>query len=151
MRLLPEATRHPAMQYETQAKAGLTKKLFDRPKYRQRNIIFGWLIEHRRTAAPAHASTSWQRVFSAIVTQACSLRCLRHYCSYGTPSINITYFEPFAATIFSDRVAALDISLPQMCRRLRAFRARKYVHEYLFPELCSQSTKLLESKTKPQT
>ncbi len=51
--------------------------LFDRPKYRQRNIIermFGWLKESRRIGA---RYDKLARSFAAMVTLACTLRCLR--------------------------------------------------------------------------
>ncbi|EIM18839.1 putative ISPst8-like transposase [Pseudomonas chlororaphis O6] len=57
-------------------------RLFDRPKYRQRNIIermFGWLKENRRIV------TRFDKVaknFAAMVSLACAMRCLRHYFSY---------------------------------------------------------------------
>jgi transposase len=56
-------------------------RLFDRPKYRQRNIIermFGWRQENRRIV------TRFDRLaksFAATVSLACAMRCLRHYFS----------------------------------------------------------------------
>lgn len=64
-------------------KPGLPR-LFDRPKYRQRNIIermFGWLKENRRIA------TSFDKLatsFAAMVSLTCAMRCLRQYFSYRT-------------------------------------------------------------------
>lgn len=52
-------------------------RLFDRLKYRQRNIIermFGWLEENRRIGT---CYDKLARSFSAMVTLACSLRCMR--------------------------------------------------------------------------
>lgn len=59
-------------------------RLFDRPKYRQRNIIermFGWLKENRRIGT---RYDKLARSFAAMVTLACSLRCMRQYFSYKT-------------------------------------------------------------------
>ncbi|GAC1038817.1 hypothetical protein thsps117_35750 [Pseudomonas sp. No.117] len=59
-------------------------RLFNRPKYRQRNIIermFGWLKENRRTCT---RYDKLARSFSARVMLACSLRCMRQYFSYKT-------------------------------------------------------------------
>ncbi|MBO6226573.1 MAG: transposase [Shewanella sp.] len=59
-------------------------RLFDRPKYRQRNIIermFGWLKENHRIVtrfdklAKSHA---------AIHSLNCAMRRFRHYFSYTT-------------------------------------------------------------------
>ncbi|MEB0190828.1 MULTISPECIES: IS5 family transposase [unclassified Pseudomonas] len=64
-------------------KPGLPR-LFDRPKYRQRNIIermFGWLKENRRIGT---RYDKLARSFGAMVTLACTLRCLRQYFSYRT-------------------------------------------------------------------
>lgn len=64
-------------------KPGLPR-LFDRPKYRQRNIIermFGWLKENRRIGT---RYDKLARNFAAMVTQACTMRCLRQYFSYRT-------------------------------------------------------------------
>ncbi|MEE5079120.1 transposase, partial [Pseudomonas alliivorans] len=57
-------------------------RLFDRLKYRQRNIIermFGWLKENRRIET---RYDKLARSFAAMVTRACSLRCMRQYFSY---------------------------------------------------------------------
>ncbi|QVQ79176.1 IS5 family transposase [Pseudomonas lundensis] len=57
-------------------------RLFDRPKYRQRNIIermFGWLKENRRIGT---RYDKLAKSFAAMVTLACSLRCMRQYFSY---------------------------------------------------------------------
>lgn len=62
-------------------KPGLPR-LFDRPKYRQRNIIeriFGWLKENRRIV------TRFDKLaisYAAMVSLAGSMRCLRHLFSY---------------------------------------------------------------------
>lgn len=59
-------------------------RLFDRPKYRQRNIIermFGWLKENRRIGT---RYDKLARSFSAMVTLSCSLCCMRQYFSYKT-------------------------------------------------------------------
>ncbi|MFV1943120.1 transposase, partial [Pseudomonas luteola] len=59
-------------------------RLFDRPKYKQRNVIermFGWLKERRRLAT---RYDKLARSFEAMVTLACALRCMRHYFSYKT-------------------------------------------------------------------
>ena len=64
-------------------KPGLTR-LFDRPKYRQRNIIkrmFGWLKENRRIGT---RYDKLAKSFSAVVALACVHRCLRQYFSYKT-------------------------------------------------------------------
>ncbi len=52
-------------------------RLFDCPKYRQRYIIewmFGWLKESRRIGT---RYDKLARSFAAMVTLACTLRCLR--------------------------------------------------------------------------
>ncbi|KPW80946.1 transposase (plasmid) [Pseudomonas syringae pv. avii] len=59
-------------------------RLFDRPKYRQRNIIermFGWLKENRRIGT---RYDKLAKSYAAMVTLACSLRCMRQYFSYKT-------------------------------------------------------------------
>ncbi|UQB34127.1 IS5 family transposase [Pseudomonas tremae] len=59
-------------------------RLFDRPKYRQRNIIermFGWLKENRRIG---NRYDKLAKSYAAMVTLACSLRCMRQYFSYKT-------------------------------------------------------------------
>ena len=64
-------------------KPGLAR-LFDRPKYRQRNIIermFGWLKENRRIVT---RSDKLATRFAAMVSLACAMRCLRQYFSYRT-------------------------------------------------------------------
>ncbi|TWC10528.1 DDE family transposase [Pseudomonas sp. SJZ101] len=58
--------------------------LFDRPKYRQRNIIeqiFCWIKEHRRIGT---RYDKLARSFGAMVTLACALQYLRQYFSYRT-------------------------------------------------------------------
>lgn len=57
--------------------------LFDRPKYRQRNIIermFGWLKENRRIVKRFDKLAN---SYAAVVSLACAMRCLRHYFSYS--------------------------------------------------------------------
>ena len=62
-------------------KPGLPR-LFDRPKYRQRNIIermFGWLKENRRIVT---RFDKLAKSYAAMVSLTCSMRCLRHLFSY---------------------------------------------------------------------
>lgn len=62
-------------------KPGLPR-LFDKPKYRERNIIerlFGWLKENRRLA---NRYCKLAKSYAAMVTLACCRRCLRQYFSY---------------------------------------------------------------------
>ncbi|WP_097136398.1 MULTISPECIES: IS5 family transposase [unclassified Pseudomonas] len=57
-------------------------RLFDRPKYRQRNIIermFGWLKENRRIVT---RFDKLAKSFAAMLSLACAMRCLRQYFSY---------------------------------------------------------------------
>ncbi|GFM80716.1 DDE transposase [Pseudomonas cichorii] len=52
-------------------------RLFDKPKYAQPNIIeliFGWLKENHRIGT---RDDKLAKSFSALVSLACSLRCLR--------------------------------------------------------------------------
>lgn len=73
----------PLRTMKRKPKPGLPR-LFDRPKYRQRNIIermFGWLKESRRIGT---RYDKLARSFAAMVTLACTLRCLRQYFSYRT-------------------------------------------------------------------
>lgn len=59
-------------------------RLFDHPKYLQRNIIkrmFGWLKESRRIGT---RYDKLAKSFAAMVTLACTLRCLRPYFSFRT-------------------------------------------------------------------
>ncbi|WP_139182075.1 IS5 family transposase [Pseudomonas flexibilis] len=73
----------PLRSMKRKARPGLPR-LFDRPKYRQRNIIermFGWLKESRRIGT---RYDKLARSFAAMVTLACTLRCLRRYFSYRT-------------------------------------------------------------------
>ncbi|SDL15679.1 Transposase [Pseudomonas indica] len=68
----------PLRTMKCKPKPGLPR-LFDRPKYRQRNIIermFGWLKESRRIGT---RYDKLARSFAAMVTLACMLRCLRQY------------------------------------------------------------------------
>ncbi|MBK3433128.1 IS5 family transposase [Pseudomonas sp. CCI1.1] len=71
----------PLRSMKRKTKPGLPR-LFDRPKYRQRNIIermFGWLKENRRIVARFDKlATS----FAAMVSLACAMRCLRQYFTY---------------------------------------------------------------------
>lgn len=73
----------PLRDMKRKPKPGLPR-LFDRPKYRQRNIIermFGWLKENRRIAMRFDKlATS----FAAMVSLTCAMRCLRQYFSYRT-------------------------------------------------------------------
>ncbi|BBP76536.1 hypothetical protein PHLH7_26400 [Pseudomonas sp. Ost2] len=58
-------------------------RLFDKPKYRQRNVIerlFGWLKEHRRLGT---RYCKLAESFVAMVTLACWRRCLRYFFSYS--------------------------------------------------------------------
>lgn len=69
----------PLQSMKRKPKPGLPR-LFDRSKYRQRNIIermFSWLKENRRIG------TRYDKM-AAMVTLACTLRSLRHYFSYRT-------------------------------------------------------------------
>lgn len=62
-------------------KPGLPR-LFDRPKYRQRNIIermFGWLKENRRIVTRFN---KFAKSYAAIVSLACSMRCFRQSFPY---------------------------------------------------------------------
>ncbi len=57
-------------------------RLFDRPKYRQRNTIehmFGWLKENRRIVT---RFDKLAKSYAAIASLACSMRCFRHLFSY---------------------------------------------------------------------
>ncbi len=66
----------PLRSVKRKSKPGLPR-LFDRPKYRQRNIferMFGWLKENRRIV------TRFDKLainYAAMVSLACSMRCLR--------------------------------------------------------------------------
>ena len=71
----------PLRSMKRKPKPGLPR-LFDRPKYRQRNIIehmFGWLEENRRIVT---RFDKLAKSYAAIVSLACSMRCLRHLFSY---------------------------------------------------------------------
>ncbi|WP_442964363.1 IS5 family transposase [Pseudomonas sp. KNUC1026] len=71
----------PLRMMKRKPKPGLPR-LFDRPKYAQRNIIermFGWLKDNRRIV------TRYDKLaesFAAMVSLACSLRCLKQLVSY---------------------------------------------------------------------
>ncbi|WAH59978.1 IS5 family transposase [Pseudomonas silvicola] len=71
----------PLRSMKRKPKPGLPR-LFDRPKYRQRNIIermFGWLKENRRIVT---RFDKLAKSYAAMVSLACSTRCLRHFFSY---------------------------------------------------------------------
>ena len=71
----------PMRSMKRKPKPGLPR-LFDRPKYRQRNIIermFGWLKENRRIVT---RFDKLAKSYAAMVSLACSMRCLRHLFSY---------------------------------------------------------------------
>ncbi|MGE6565142.1 IS5 family transposase [Pseudomonas asiatica] len=73
----------PLRSMKRKPKPGLPR-LFDRPKYRQRNIIermFGWLKENRRIVT---RFDKLAKSYAAMVSLACSMRCLRHLFSYRT-------------------------------------------------------------------
>ena len=73
----------PQRTIKRKPKPGLPR-LFNRPKYRQRSIIermFGWLKESRRIGT---RYDKLARSFAAMVTLACTLRCLRQCFSYKT-------------------------------------------------------------------
>ncbi|WP_414892466.1 IS5 family transposase [Pseudomonas serboccidentalis] len=73
----------PLRSMKRKPKPGLSR-LFDRPKYRQRNIIermFGWLKENRRIVT---RFDKLAKSYAAMVSLACSMRCLRHLFSYRT-------------------------------------------------------------------
>ncbi|RFQ01326.1 IS5 family transposase [Pseudomonas putida] len=71
----------PLRSMKRKPKPGLPR-LFDRPKYRQRNIIermFGWLKENRRIVT---RFDKLAKSYAAMVSLACSMRCLRHLFLY---------------------------------------------------------------------
>ncbi|WNN41314.1 IS5 family transposase [Pseudomonas alloputida] len=71
----------PLRSMKRKPKPGLPR-LFDRPKYRQRNIIermFGWLKENRRIVT---RFDKLAKSYAAMVSMAYSTRCLRHLFSY---------------------------------------------------------------------
>ncbi len=71
----------PLRSIKRKPKPGLPR-LFDRPKYRQRNIIermCGWLKENRRIVT---RFDKLAKSYAAMVSLACSMRCLRHLLSY---------------------------------------------------------------------
>ncbi len=73
----------PLRSMKRKPKHGLPR-LFDRPKYRQHNIIermFGWLKENRRIVT---RFDKLAKSYVAMVTLACSMQCLRHLFSYRT-------------------------------------------------------------------
>ena len=72
----------PLRTMKRKPKPGLSR-LFDRPKYRQRNIIermFGWLKENRRNVT---RFDKLAKNYAAMVSLACAMRCLRQYFSYS--------------------------------------------------------------------
>ncbi|KPW48599.1 Transposase [Pseudomonas syringae pv. berberidis] len=83
MRPLSNAACDPATRHATQTRPGLPR-LFDRPKYRQRNIIermFGWLKENNRIGT---RYDKLAKSYAAMITLACSLRCRQQYFSCKT-------------------------------------------------------------------
>ncbi|MDR0281274.1 MAG: IS5 family transposase [Paucimonas sp.] len=73
----------PLRAMKRKPKPGLPR-LFDRPKYRQRNVIermFGWLKENRRIVT---RFDKLAKSYGAMVSLACVMRCLRHLFSDRT-------------------------------------------------------------------
>jgi transposase len=71
----------PLRSMKRKPKPGLPR-LFDKPKYRQRNIIermFGWLKENRRVGT---RYDKLAKSFGGNGLSGCTMRCLRHYFSY---------------------------------------------------------------------
>ena len=70
----------PLRSMKRKPKLGLPR-LFDRPKYRQRNIerMFGWLKDNRRIVT---RFDKLAKSFAAMVSLACAMRCIRQYFSY---------------------------------------------------------------------
>lgn len=71
----------PMRSMKRKPKPGLPR-LFDRPKYRQRNVIermFGWLKENRSTVT---RFDKLAKSYAAMVSLACFMRCLQHLFSY---------------------------------------------------------------------
>ncbi|WP_461531413.1 IS5 family transposase [Pseudomonas sp. 210_17 TE3656] len=67
----------PLRAMKRKPKPGLPR-LFDRPKYRQRNVIermFGWLKENRRIVT---RFDKLAKSYGAMVSLACVMRCMRH-------------------------------------------------------------------------
>ena len=65
-------TRNPSLDYP---------RLFDRPKYRQRNVIeliLGWLKKNRRLVT---RFDKLAKCYGAMVKLACVMRCLRQHFS----------------------------------------------------------------------
>ncbi len=72
----------PMRSMKRKPKPGLSK-LFDRPKYRQRNVIermFGWLKENRRLVT---RFDKLAKSYASMVSLACAMRCLRRLISYS--------------------------------------------------------------------
>ncbi len=58
------------------------ERLFDRPEYRQRDIIermFGWLKENCRIVT---RFDKLEKNYAAMISPPCSMQCLRHIFSY---------------------------------------------------------------------
>jgi len=73
----------PLRSMKRKPKPGLPR-LFDRPKYRQRNVIermFGWLKEKRRVVT---RFDKLAKSYGAMVSLACVMRCIRHLFSDRT-------------------------------------------------------------------
>ena len=73
----------PLRSMKRKPKPGLSR-LFDRPKYRQRNVIermFGWLKENHRVVT---RFDKLAKSYSAMASLACVMRCLRHLFSDRT-------------------------------------------------------------------
>lgn len=71
----------PLRSMKRKPKPGLPR-LFDRPKYLQRNIIecmFGWLKKNRRIVTRFDKLT---KSYATMVSLACSMLCLRQLFSY---------------------------------------------------------------------
>jgi len=72
----------PMRSMKRKPKPGLPR-LFDRPKYRQRNVIecmFGWLEENRRLVT---RFDKLAKSYAALVSLACAMRGLRRLISYS--------------------------------------------------------------------
>jgi len=71
----------PMRSMKRKPKPGLPR-MFDRPKYRQRNIIermCGWLRENRRIVT---RFDQLAKSYASMVSLVCAMRCLRHLFSY---------------------------------------------------------------------
>jgi len=70
----------PLRDMKRKPKPGLPR-LFDRPKYRQRNAIerrFGWLKEHRRLASGKLCCDGQAGLLAAVFTTLLFVQCLGH-------------------------------------------------------------------------